>query len=262
MAEEAKTNETRTALQAQLDTMRSVTYRDARYYCLTLRGSSDGKICWDAQTVFAGWSDGRPRRELRVPCKVDPSKMLDLLTSVGQPCLVVNEPSDLFLYLNLGGHGIIRADIAELHLPDLLQPVEAVRSTAPGYLTVGSLPRSRLQRAPSKKDRMRVLKRDRYRCRVCGRSPDNQVDIELHVHHIRPWGRGAGGLTEDDNLITLCGTCHDGLEPHFDPALYSRIGVDPFRLDADTARQQLIEGTRAYRAIVRCARGRQNGESE
>jgi 5-methylcytosine-specific restriction endonuclease McrA len=36
---------------------------------------------------------------------------------------------------------------------------------------------------------MRILKRDRRRCRVCGRSPDDFVDVTLHVHHIVPWSR-------------------------------------------------------------------------
>lgn len=78
-----------------------------------------------------------------------------------------------------------------------------------------------LQRAPSRKARMDVLKRDRFRCKACGRSPHNNTDIELHVHHIIPWG--GGGLTETDNLITLCMTCHDGLDPHYEPRLFELI---------------------------------------
>jgi hypothetical protein len=50
--------------------------------------------------------------------------------------------------------------------------------------------------------------------------------VELHVHHIRPWAKG--GLTEEDNLITLCKTCHDGLDPHHDPSLFDLIDVDPY----------------------------------
>lgn len=43
------------------------------------------------------------------------------------------------------------------------------------------------------------------------------VDVELHVHHAIPWGQG--GITEEANLITLCKTCHDGLDPHYDQSL-------------------------------------------
>ena len=46
----------------------------------------------------------------------------------------------------------------------------------------------------------------------CEAPVDEQVELELH--HIRPVENG--GLTVDGNLITLCSTCHDNLEPHFD----------------------------------------------
>jgi len=48
------------------------------------------------------------------------------------------------------------------------------------------------------------------------------------VHHIKPFSEG--GLTEKNNLITLCKTCHDGLYPHFDYSLYSLIDIekDPY----------------------------------
>jgi HNH endonuclease len=42
------------------------------------------------------------------------------------------------------------------------------------------------------------------------------------VHHIRPWA--TGGLTEEQNLICLCHTCHSGLSPHDEPGLFSLIG--------------------------------------
>ena len=261
MGKGARTDKARVALQAQLEGMGSVKYSDAEYYCLTLTGSGDGRICWAAQSVFAGWTDTRPKREMRVPCKVDPTKMLDLLTSIGQACLVVNELPDLLLYLRLGGHAIIRADLAEQYLPDLLELVEVARSTHAGYVTVGGLPRSKLLRA-SRGLRRRVLKRDGYCCRACGRSRDNHVDIEMHVHHIRPWGGGLGGLTEEDNLITLCNTCHGGLDPHFDLALYSHIGVDPFRIDMGEEHRELIEGIESYRAIVRALHGEENSECQ
>ena len=38
-------------------------------------------------------------------------------------------------------------------------------------------------------------------------------EIELQAHHIRPFSRG--GLTIDENLITLCSECHQSLDPHF-----------------------------------------------
>jgi len=249
MSEPTQETDSSAELEARLLGMLSVKFPDADYYCFTFTGSWDGEIQWSAQTRFAGWTDTRPRRELRVPRRVDPIKMLDLVTAIGEPCLVVNDEVDFFLYLHFGGQVIIRADIVEKYLTEFLEPTEVVCQAEPGFTPVESVPRQKLVRMPSRKLRMRVLKRDSYRCRICGRSPDD-YDVVLHVHHIRPWGGGYGGMTEEDNLITLCDTCHDGLEPHADLTLYSRIGVDPFRIEMESGGEELMEGIAAYHAIV------------
>jgi Holliday junction DNA helicase RuvB len=48
--------------------------------------------------------------------------------------------------------------------------------------------------------RRKVLARDGHKCRLCGSRH------RLHIHHIIPVSMG--GLTELDNLITLCRSCH------------------------------------------------------
>src|SRR4030095_4455401 len=53
---------------------------------------------------------------------------------------------------------------------------------------------------------------------LCGRRSIDHVDVEIHVHHIRPFGQR--GITTAANLITLCHTCHKGLEPHYNWNLY------------------------------------------
>lgn len=51
-----------------------------------------------------------------------------------------------------------------------------------------------------------VLNRDDYTCQYCkGKSKDNR----LEVHHIV--FRSQGGSDDENNLITLCKTCHDKL---------------------------------------------------
>ncbi|WP_233899431.1 HNH endonuclease [Pseudonocardia dioxanivorans] len=57
---------------------------------------------------------------------------------------------------------------------------------------------------------MHVLKRDGFRCVICGRRPRGHEDIELHVHHVLPWR--FFDPTAEWNLATLCGTCHKGLD--------------------------------------------------
>lgn len=56
--------------------------------------------------------------------------------------------------------------------------------------------------------RYRVLRRDRFRCCICGASPATIVGCELHVDHITPFSKG--GKTVEENLRTLCGSCNLG----------------------------------------------------
>lgn len=58
------------------------------------------------------------------------------------------------------------------------------------------------------KMRYQVLRRDRYRCVLCGRSPAKSLDVELHIDHIIPFCKG--GETTVKNLQTLCSECNLG----------------------------------------------------
>ena len=63
-------------------------------------------------------------------------------------------------------------------------------------------------RVPSAQLRLKVLKRDNYRCVKCGRSPANTPNLELHVDHILAYSKG--GETTLKNLQTLCQDCNLG----------------------------------------------------
>lgn len=67
---------------------------------------------------------------------------------------------------------------------------------------------SRGPRDPSLRLRFLVMRRDRFTCRQCGKSPATNAGLELHVDHIVPWSRG--GRTETENLQTLCSHCNLG----------------------------------------------------
>ena len=58
-----------------------------------------------------------------------------------------------------------------------------------------------------------VLKRDGFRCVLCGRTANDGV--VLHVDHILPIARG--GKTEKSNLRTLCEYCNLGKSAKYDP---------------------------------------------
>ena len=56
--------------------------------------------------------------------------------------------------------------------------------------------------------RLKVFKRDNFKCIFCGRSPAIESGVTLHVDHIHPFSKG--GKTILDNLQTLCEKCNWG----------------------------------------------------
>lgn len=56
--------------------------------------------------------------------------------------------------------------------------------------------------------RFRVMQRDCFKCRICGKSPATDQRVILHIDHIVAWSKG--GPTEIANLRTLCSDCNLG----------------------------------------------------
>ena len=53
-----------------------------------------------------------------------------------------------------------------------------------------------------------VMKRDCFKCQYCGKSPANDVGVELQIDHILPVSKG--GTNEIENLKTICKDCNIG----------------------------------------------------
>lgn len=64
------------------------------------------------------------------------------------------------------------------------------------------------KRGISDRLRFKILMRDGFTCKKCGRSPVKERDVELHVDHIHPWSKG--GETVPENLETKCKRCNLG----------------------------------------------------
>ena len=60
--------------------------------------------------------------------------------------------------------------------------------------------------------RYEVLKRDGFRCTICGATAAD--GIKLHIDHIKPVSKG--GKTEMNNLRTLCERCNMGKGAKYD----------------------------------------------
>ena len=193
---------------------------DDLYYHLTLVRKPSGGFQWSVQTQWCGYTEERPKREIRKGALYLGEAQRALLHQFGQLALLVNEEKDIAYFYGFGGHALILKELGDRRFKSLVEPDVCWRDSGGlGFISESSLDSSRMQHAPSKKLRMGVLTRDGRRCLICGRAPTYYVDVELHVHHAIPWTEA--GLTEEENLITLCKTCHDGLEPHFDDTLVS-----------------------------------------
>jgi len=69
-------------------------------------------------------------------------------------------------------------------------------------------PKHKTQRDPNWRLRFLIMKRDGFKCQICGRSPANDTGVVFHIDHIIPWD--AGGETVFENLQTLCSVCNIG----------------------------------------------------
>lgn len=70
-----------------------------------------------------------------------------------------------------------------------------------------AIPQERNRTVPLKL-RLKVLSRDNFRCKLCGRTPAIHPGVVLHIDHVVPFSRG--GETTIANLQTLCDMCNLG----------------------------------------------------
>ena len=199
-----------------------------QYVFMRLGASSEERSHVEIVTRFVGFEDTDRKIELREPRSVEPSYLISIWKEQGLDFFVVNSVQEAFFYRLLGGLALIETEVSKEEFPEHWKQLSSVMTGARGFKSKKDLDKNTFQKAPSPKKRMKVLKRDERKCRICGRSPANNSDIELHLHHIRPWSEG--GVTDPENLLTLCHTCHNGLEPHFDASLFDYTNKESFSM--------------------------------
>ena len=217
------------------------------YFTLSLTVDERGAMVWSTQSAWDGYVSLKPLVESRTPSAVHPDRMIAHWESTKVQYVVVSTEAQLFLYLKIGGHALIETNLAKKHFRFMSRSLPSRPHGEAGFISAEDLPGHAAHRAPSKALRLRVIKRDDWRCRICGRRPTDFVDVELHVHHIRPWGEG--GVTLEDNLMTICGTCHSGLEPHFERQLFDLMGLSIGTAQEHVARHNA--GVVRYRQLVK-----------
>ncbi|MGV4413725.1 HNH endonuclease [Chryseobacterium sp. T1] len=214
---------------------------ETEYFQCSVFFKENNKFNYTFMTNWCGNDETNPLIEIREPSLMIPDLAIQLFKDIKEPLLVINNKNDFGYFISLfGGNGLITKELCELYLSEIIKPQKNIKTYYGGYQNIESIPRKKINRAANPKLRMEILKRDNLRCKVCGASHQNNEHVELHLHHITPHSKG--GLTEDKNLITLCHTCHKGLEPHFDESLYSLIDVG--LLSDYTSRNEYIDRIR------------------
>ncbi len=84
--------------------------------------------------------------------------------------------------------------------------VEATSLISVSYLP--KEPQHRTVRNPSWRLRFLVMRRDNFRCILCGATQNPDQNIRLDIDHVVPWT--VGGETVISNLQTLCNRCNIG----------------------------------------------------
>ncbi|HEX3585439.1 MAG TPA: HNH endonuclease [Candidatus Angelobacter sp.] len=217
------------------------------YYSVRLTADSEGRICRSACTQWVGFTESEPRLEIRKGRLVSPEIMIDSWKKLSVPYWVVSAEEEMIAYLCWGGEALVEKNLGERYFADVIAPNVCAHDGPLGFKGVHRLPEQAFFRSPRPKLRMTVLKRDQYRCRLCGRRPADYSDVVIHVHHIRPWA--TGGLTEEPNLICLCHTCHSGLSPHDEPELFNLIGRET--IPGDGYAKEIVDGMFRYRHLVK-----------
>ncbi len=141
---------------------------DNEYYAITVLGSEEGQQYTSTQTQFVRFDDSDCKVEIRKGAVVQPDVFIEHWTTLKQPYLVVDVTSDLPVFVLLGGHGLIETSIAKQHFAHAVDERPVVQTGPSGFTSSANVPDTAFNRAPTPKLRMRILKRDDYRCRLCG----------------------------------------------------------------------------------------------
>lgn len=139
------------------------------------------------------------------------------------PLLCINNIEELSSFLRIGGHAIVKPAIIETNWNEILNPRIVVDTYEEGFIDYKTIEQSHKSRFARGKLRMEIFERDNYCCKICGSSPDDGVHVKIEAHHIKPWEEG--GISSPENLITLCKTCHEGIDIVSRELLYKKIGL-------------------------------------
>ncbi len=109
-------------------------------------------------------------------------------------------PKYTFNYVSPGGNSAISCDI-QLDIENLEKFISYLSGIIKFKKSIAGQ-RSLMTSALREK----IKKRDKYKCRKCGASIEQEPNLLLEIDHILPLAKG--GITTEDNLQTLCWRCN------------------------------------------------------
>lgn len=194
---------------------------DARkYYLASVKFVDSRNILVSTDTHWIGFDK---QHEIRQINHVDADKIRRMFDFLGYPLGFAKDSDDLFSILSIGGHVLISEELINEHWQEILTPKVAVDTYERGFVDYNLFATQHKQRFAKSTYRMRIFQRDNFRCRICGVSESDNIHVRLEVHHIKPWEEG--GLSDPENLITLCNLCHSGIAIVDREFLYAKIGL-------------------------------------
>jgi hypothetical protein len=112
----------------------------------------------------------------------------------------VSDVKDIFGVHPVFGNNIMKKELLKYLLAGSNMELNHVETLAAKWETAR---KSRTRNTVSESQRQRILKRDKNRCRYCGKrlTKSNRV-----IDHVVPWSRG--GRNEDSNLVLACRDCN------------------------------------------------------
>jgi len=161
--------------------------------------------------------------------------------TIGEDWMAIENEEQLMRFLSIGGNALIAEDLAKDEYADHVAPHEVTRAGPLGFIRFDPGARAVTRSRPRPWLRNRVLQRDNYTCQICGVHDDR---ARLELHHVRNFGRG--GLTVEENLLTLCSPCHGSLNPHEDLDLFYLPGGLKDRYVSATRRREAFRRYQAW----------------
>ena len=163
------------------------------------------------------------KREVRKASLVNSIKCRKRFSEIGQNISYIHGSEEMYVAFEFGGHFLISKQLIADYCKEIAEPTLVFNTVEGGFYESKLIETKYLNRVARGEFRMNILNRDNYRCRICGADPDDNAHVALEIHHIKPWAEG--GITEPQNLITLCKTCHDGIKAVNRNLLYAKVGI-------------------------------------